>query len=62
MKVTPTVKAVKADIAKSMISITFTMEKTPENMEQAEELAQYIEKEVDLVITPKQLPMFKRQP
>lgn len=58
-------KAVKADMAKNEITISFTMERTPENMEEAEQLAQYADKDhgdVNLVITPAQLPMFKRQP
>ena len=61
MKLIAKAKAVKADIAKREITISFTFNMDDEELAIAEELSQYVDKdagEVELLITPRQLPMF----
>jgi hypothetical protein len=56
-----TVTSVKANFATKRITIAFTLAINEDSMEAAEELADYTEKDagkVDLVFTPRQLPLF----
>jgi hypothetical protein len=56
-----TVTSVKANFATKRIAIAFTLAINEESMATADELAEYAVKDagpVDLVITPRQLPLF----
>jgi len=56
-----TVTSVKANFATKRITIAFTLAINEDSMKAADTLAQYTEKDagpVDLVITPRQLPLF----
>jgi len=59
----PSVKvtSVKANFATDQITITFTLTANEGSMDAADKLAEYAKKDagpVDLVITPRQLPLF----
>ena len=58
------VKSVKADIANGKLTISFSLPLNDETMREAETLGSYMDKhqgEVDLLITPQQVPLFTVQ-
>lgn len=58
------VKAVKADLAKKQITMSFTVDMTEEDAATADELAFYVDKDagdVELTVLPRQLKMFKEK-
>ena len=50
MEFTAHVKGVKADVAKKEITISFVMDMSDANMEEAQELATYTEKDAGAVV------------
>lgn len=56
------VKAIKADIAKKEITLSFTVDMNDENMESADDLSFYVDKEhgeVELKILPRMVNFLK---
>ena len=64
MKFIAKTKAVRVDLAKKEIAISFVVDMTDEEMATADELADYVDKDagqVELTVLPRQERMFKKE-